>query len=1036
MLRRVCNLTFAFALLGMGTFPLSFLETTSERLGAPVSSASNSAASYFSLAESGLTEAIPHQLVRADDDRLYIFVAQGQYSSVLRAYWTPEPGLPAGGDDFSSAASVTDSANIVSVEAVYDGDTLIHVLVYNRAGDLSDYPFDLNTNTFKSAIPIASGLPTVTGDYFGSGGISAMFDANGKLHLAHWASGQHITHRAYVYEATSHTLTLVEGPTQVDAQGDANHPALALSPSDDSLMIAWVSEVTTPAKILARTRSSSGDWEAVQVVSAAPVWTSRNGGVNIEQGPSLLIDGSGARHLAYIEDWDDTGYYGRVHYATQAGAEWTDEALPAYSHTPALALNSAGGLFLIGHGHPANSGPTCTDRDDLCLQKKEEGSWGPPQLFAAHVGSGSFDAGPSVKWSVVGWNRPEIIEVVFSSVDHGNDSAPTLYYARLQDLPPTVSPTPSPTLTDTLTPTDTAPPSSTPIPTETHPLTATTLPPTATFAPPTSTPIPTPTSAPPTPIPSPTETPSQSATPTDTRSPTDTATPTDTPTPTKTPTPTSTDTDTATPTQTLTPTLTHTDTPSDTPIPTEAPTATPTDTRTATAIPTTTPTEIQYPTATSTTTPAATPSDVPMPTEAPAETPTLSPTDTSTPTASPVSSPTGTQLPPESATPTDPRLPTHTATSTSTWTPSPRPSLTSPRTPTRAAGLTATPTQSGPGPDRVNCTGYPEPRLFLDAQAWWMATPGYNGSDFGHVHIGTCFPYRQSLTGKVSFDVRVILHNNPGRAYNVRLQVKDGGDLYTMESRSISFVCPGLATCEHWEQFTVDTERFNYSGIQEFRFNTSVQEPDGNIMYATSTWTAYVENGKPVQHAHSNYVIEGRGWYGVFGGANVGYSNARLASDFPISPVSGNFSFEVRLYKGSEGIPTTYHTILLDPNFHVVPVVPGIVLKEGSGEYRGVITLNTRQLTNGRHRLVLRADADDPSGYTNSGVLVIPFSVDNASPPRGTPTPTRTAMALSSHTPTSASPTLTPTSPTGTPFIPITGDFSIYLPVILHTSIP
>jgi hypothetical protein len=55
-----------------------------------------------------------------------------------------------------------------------------------------------------------------------------------------------------------------------------------------------------------------------------------------------------------------------------------------------------------------------------------------PQLLAGHPGaSDSFDSSPSVKWGVVGWNRPETVEFLFFSVVNGDYGNPTLYYARL-----------------------------------------------------------------------------------------------------------------------------------------------------------------------------------------------------------------------------------------------------------------------------------------------------------------------------------------------------------------------------------------------------------------------------------------------------------------------------------------------------------------------------------------------------------------------------------------------------------------------------
>jgi len=127
-----------------------------------------------------------------------------------------------------------------------------------------------------------------------------------------------------------------------------------------------------------------------------------------------------------------------VHYVVNTGSGWVDQALGTYTHDPALAINSVGEFYVLGHGHPKNAiahggGSPCLDNRDMCAMKKNgDGTWGAPQLFAQHTGpSQSFDANSSVKWGVVGWNRPETIEFLFFGILNGDYSNPTLYYARI-----------------------------------------------------------------------------------------------------------------------------------------------------------------------------------------------------------------------------------------------------------------------------------------------------------------------------------------------------------------------------------------------------------------------------------------------------------------------------------------------------------------------------------------------------------------------------------------------------------------------------
>jgi hypothetical protein len=524
---------------------------------------------FFSIGP-GFSDIIPHQIVRTNTDRLYVFAAY-PYANTITTYWTPGTGLPSGTSGFVVAAQFVDTSASISIDAVYDGGNIIHVLGNTRAGALKDYPFNTTTNTFNSPITLALDADMVVGDYIGSSGVSGMVDANAILHVAYSTSAHHIVHLAWTYDSVSNVLTPAGITTQVDVNGNANHPAIAVSPLDNSITVAWVSQADSPPKIRTRTRSGSGIWGASESVSTAPVWTSVSSGINIDQGPSLTIDSAGAKHLAYIQDYDPIEY-GRIHYVINNGLGWVDQSLNYYTHDPALALNSGGELYIIGHGHPNN--PTCLSMDDMCIMKKNTtGTFDPPQLFAAHANGSSFDSGASIKWSVVGFNRPETIEFVFFAPPY---NSPTLFYGQIISTSPIPTPTPTNTPTSTPTATPTITPSSTPPATATA--TATSTPPLTPTVTPTNTPSLTPTSTS-------TNTPMNTSTPTATA--TSTSTSTNTPTLALTSTPTGTLAFTPTNTPTRTPTNTPTRTPTNTPTrtPTNTPTRTPTNTPTRTPTP-------------------------------------------------------------------------------------------------------------------------------------------------------------------------------------------------------------------------------------------------------------------------------------------------------------------------------------------------------------------------------------------------------------------------------------------------------------------
>ena len=225
----------------------------------------------------GYADVIPRQIVRTADDRLYIFAGQAQESNNILVYWTTAPGVPTSAADFGGNTQLTPPLTKypISVDAVYDGNTIIHVLINENctspftacapdSGELYDYPFDITTNTFRPARLISTGNSVAPGLYLGSGGVSGLFDTNGVLHVAYWAGSNHIDYAAFTYDAAADTLTQIDSLIHVDNSGSANHPILAVSPVDNSVTIAWVSQASSHAQILARTKTAAG-WGADRV---------------------------------------------------------------------------------------------------------------------------------------------------------------------------------------------------------------------------------------------------------------------------------------------------------------------------------------------------------------------------------------------------------------------------------------------------------------------------------------------------------------------------------------------------------------------------------------------------------------------------------------------------------------------------------------------------------------------------------------------------------------------------------------------------
>jgi hypothetical protein len=272
------------------------------------------------------------------------------------------------------------------------------------------------------------------------------------------------------------------------------------------------------------------------------------------------------------------------------------------------------------------------------------------------------------------------------------------------------------------------------------------------------------------------------------------------------------------------------------------------------------------------------------------------------------------------------------------------------------------------GGNPVDCSGYPEPRVFLEVQDWWLQTPGASGTSFGHVHVGTCFPYGATLSGPVAFDVRVVMHDNPGVLQRVDIALFTGDDSGGVIT-AVPFGVTCAATCTYWGRGLVDTAAAGFDGWQEFRFKARVDEPDGKRMVTSSGWPANLANGNPNREWRDGSTVTARGWY-----TDAGYQNATIAM-LPGGVVSGTWTPSVTMGAGAGGTPTTYHVAAVDPDAHAG--MPGWIVAEGPAEFRGALSIDTHQLTNGPHKLVLRSDSALDNGSTHSGLLVIPFVVSN-----------------------------------------------------------
>jgi hypothetical protein len=153
-------------------------------------------------------------------------------------------------------------------------------------------------------------------------------------------------------------------------------------------------------------------------------------------------------------------------------------------------------------------------------------------------------------------------------------------------------------------------------------------------------------------------------------------------------------------------------------------------------------------------------------------------------------------------------------------------------------------------------------------------------------------------------------------------------------------------------------------------------------MLSTDGWMLYVTNGKTSIHTRylAPSMTEGRGWYGLPDTDGLGYEVARLRSPLPTAPVAGTWRPEIETLPGAgPSSPVTHTLATVDPSFHPMPPDRGKVQLDQAGPFRGFLSIDTTQLANGVHHLVIISSADHPDrGSTQSGVIAIPFTVDDA----------------------------------------------------------
>jgi hypothetical protein len=277
---------------------------------------------------------------------------------------------------------------------------------------------------------------------------------------------------------------------------------------------------------------------------------------------------------------------------------------------------------------------------------------------------------------------------------------------------------------------------------------------------------------------------------------------------------------------------------------------------------------------------------------------------------------------------------------------------------------------------------YPERRVFLEGQTQWMPSPGQvdnSANNNGHEHLGACIPERETLTaGNVDVWTRILMYDNPGTTSQVSLVFKTPSMETTVQEVPVSpaLTCP-VGVCVRWLHMSQPISLFDHSGLQEVRFRSGANEPNGKEMRVSLNWQLYIANGKSLSNVTRMPYLRGKGWYSHSLYCEGSYPSVPV----PDVPVSGVWQPTVMMdtHSSDASLPVTHYTATIDPDGHVTPPVPGMVIVDADGRWPAApITVDTTLLANGVHKLLLRSGCrDDTLGSTNWGVLVVAFVVAN-----------------------------------------------------------
>ena len=312
-----------------------------------------------------------------------------------------------------------EASAIWAVDSAIDANGIVHVLANTQNGPVVYYTFNTNTNTWGNRIEVSnSEWLNDGGIQQGTTSIALVLDSSGVAHVVYIKKVNGFRRVYYNNNqggSWNHEVLLDNQATKHNF-----HATLAFG-NDGALYAAWFSNLVDQAGSIHVRIRKNGSWQANITEIGNGAWGAGN--YALDQGPSLIVTPNGNVHIAYIYGYEavpnsPSGYeYGRVKhfYSTNGGTSWiTDDPPTRYSHSPSLATDANGTLYIFGHREQWKV-EHCADM--YVVAKAAGGSWGSWRI----LDQGCLDSSVTTKWSQYNWNSSQVLDFLYWT-EHGPDN--------------------------------------------------------------------------------------------------------------------------------------------------------------------------------------------------------------------------------------------------------------------------------------------------------------------------------------------------------------------------------------------------------------------------------------------------------------------------------------------------------------------------------------------------------------------------------------------------------------------------------------